>query len=187
MARDLTTAYKTEITGTVTRPFLLFQALFDTGTIRFWNGLGDLVHDGNTYTGAGNLLGLSTIDESARVEARGISLKLSGVPSSLVSIALAENYQDRQITVDIGFFDSAGAIVVSPFRFFSGKADVMEIQDGGETATISLSAESDIIILQRVNERRRTHEDQKLESATDTFFKGVASLQNKQIVWGGNK
>lgn len=187
MSRDLSTDYKAEITGPVTRPFLLFQAFFDSGTIRFWNGIGNLDYDGDTYTGAGHLLALSPIDESTKVEARGITLKLSGIPSSLIAIALAEPYQDRKITVDIGFFNSSGAIVVSPFRFFSGKADVMEIQYGGETATISLTAENDIIILQRVNERRRTHEDQKLESATDTFFKGVTSLQNKQIVWGGNK
>ena len=130
---------------------------------------------------------MSAIDESTKVEARGISIRLSCIPSALIAIALAENYQDRKITVDIGFFDADGLIVVDPFRFFSGKADVMEIDEGGETATINMTAENDIIILQRVNERRRTHEDQKLESATDTFFKGVASLQNKQIVWGGNK
>lgn len=187
MARDLTTAYKAEVTAPVCRPFLLFQAFFDTETIRFWNGIGPLVYGGDTYTGAGNLLNLSNIDETTRVESRGITLKLSGIPSAMIAIALAENYQDRKVTVDIGFFDAAGAIVVSPYRFFSGKADVMEIQDGADTATISLSAENDIIILQRVNERRRTHEDQKLESATDTFFKNVTSLQNQQIVWGGNK
>lgn len=187
MARNLTTAFKNEATAATCRPFLLFQALFDSGAIRFWNGVGDLSYGGNTYTGAGHLLAMSPIDETTKVESRGVTLKLSGVPSSLIAIALAENYQDRQITVDIGFFDSTGAIVVSPFRFFSGKADVMEIQDGGDTATISLSAENDIIILQRVNERRRTHEDQKLESATDTFFKNVTSLQNQQIVWGGTK
>lgn len=185
MSRDLTTAFKNEITSNLTRPFVLFQAFFDSGTIRFWNGVGNLVYDGDTYTGAGHLLAVSPIDETTKVESRGVTLKLSGVPSSLIAIALAEEYQDRQITIDIGFFDSSGAIVVDPFRFFSGKADVMGIQDAGETATINLSAENDIIILQRVNERRRTKEDQKLESSTDTFFDGVAALQNKSVVWGG--
>ena len=186
MSRDLTTAYKTEITSAVCRPFFLFQAFFDSGTIRFWNGEGTLTYSGDTYTGAGHLLGMSQIDETTKVESRGVTIKLSGIPSAMVAIALLEDYQDRQVTVDVGFFDSSGAIVVSPYRFFSGKADVMEIQDGADTATISLSAENDIIILQRVNERRRTHEDQKLESATDTFFKNVTSLQNQQIVWGGS-
>lgn len=184
MSRDLTTAFKTEATASTTRPFLLFQAFFDSGTIRFWNGVGDLVYDGDTYTGAGHLLAMSNLDETTKVESRGITLKLSGVPSSLIAIALGEEYQDRKITIDIGFFDAAGAIVVDPFRFFSGKADVMGIQDGGDTAVISLTAENDIIILQRVNERRRTKEDQKLESSTDTFFDNVAALQNKSVVWG---
>lgn len=185
MARDLTTAFKDVITSANTRPFMLFQAFFDSGTIRFWNGIGDLVFAGDTYTGAGHLLSLSQIDETTKVESRGITLKLSGIPSGLVAIALDEPYQDRRITVDIGFFDDDWVPINDPFRFFSGKADVMGVQTGGETAVISLTAENDIIILQRVNERRRTHEDQKLESATDTFFEGVVSLQNKQIVWGG--
>jgi hypothetical protein len=184
MSRDLTTAFKSEINSSVVRPFVLFQAFFDSGTLRFWNGSGDLVYGGDTYTGAGHLLSLSPMDETTKVESRGITLKLSGIPSSLLSICLTEPYQDRKVTVDLGFFDSAGAIVVSPFRFFSGKADVATAQDGGDTSVISLTAENDIIILQRVNERRRTHEDQKLKSATDTFFKGVAALQNKSVVWG---
>ena len=184
MSRDITVAFQTEITSVNTRPFVLFQAFFDSGTIRFWNGVGDLVYDGDTYTGAGHLLNMSQIDETTKVESRGITLKLSGVPASLISIASAEPYQDRRIAIALGFFDSSGAIVIDPFRFFSGKADVMGIQDSGDTAVITLSAENDIIILQRTNERRRTKEDQRLQSPTDTFFDNVTSLQNKSVVWG---
>jgi hypothetical protein len=185
MSRDITTAFRTEATGTYVRPFLLFQAFFDSETLRFWNGVGTLTHDSNDYTGAGHLLNLSKIDESNKVESRGVTLTLSGVPSSLISIALAEEYQDRKVTIDLGFFNASGAIIADPFRFFSGKADVMAILGSGETATISLTAESDIIVLQRINERRRTTEDQKLELSTDTFFDEVPSLQNKSVVWGG--
>ena len=71
MSRDLTTAYKTEITSAVCRPFFLFQAFFDSGTIRFWNGEGTLTYSGDTYTGAGHLLGMSQIDETTKVESRG--------------------------------------------------------------------------------------------------------------------
>lgn len=184
MSRDLTTAFKNVITSDYTRPFLLFQGVFDSATLRFWNGKGNLTYNSNVYTGAGHLLALSDIDESNKVEARGVNLKLSGIPSSLISVALNEDYQGRQITIDLGFFDNSGSIIVDPFRFFSGKADIMGIYDDGETATINLSAENDIIILQRINERRRTALDQKLELSTDTFFDGVASLQNKSIVWG---
>lgn len=186
MSRDLTTAFKNVTTGQLTRPFLLFQGFFDSQTLRFWSGVGPLVYDGDTYTGAGHLLALSNIDETTKVESRGVSLQLSGVPSSLIAIALAENYQQRKVSISFGFFDSSGNIIADPFTFFSGKADMMNINSNGQTATISLTAENDIIILQQINERRRTKEDQRLISATDTFFDGVAALQNKSVVWGGS-
>jgi hypothetical protein len=163
---------------------MLFQAFFDSETLRFWNGTGNMTYDGDVYTGAGHLLKLSSIDETTKVESRGITLTLNGIPSGLLAVALAEDYQDRKITIDIGFLDADGVPISDPFRFFSGKADIMGILDSGDTATISLTAENDIIILQRTNERRRTDEDQQLEQSGDTFFKGVASLQNKSIVWG---
>lgn len=184
MSRELSTEYRNAVISNYVRPFLLIQGFFDTETLRFWNGIGDLDYDGDTYTGAGHLLKLDDIDETTKVEARGITLTLSGIPSSLIAVALTEDYQDRKVTVDLGFFDASGVIIPTPFRFFSGKADIMAIRDGAETATISLTAENDLIILQRVNERRRTAEDQKRELSSDTFFDSVAALQNKSIVWG---
>lgn len=184
MSRDITSGFNAEIISDHVKPFILFQAVFDSGTIRFWSGVGDLVHDGDIYTGAGHLLKMDDMDETTQIEAKGINLTLSGVPVSLISIALTEKYQRRKITIDLGFFDNSDAIIADPFRFFSGQADVMAISDGGDTATISLSAENDLLILQRVNERRRTNEDQKIELSTDTFFSEVTSLQSKSIVWG---
>lgn len=184
MSRDITASFKSAVTSKYVRPFLLFQAFFDSETLRFWNGIGNMDYNGDTYTGAGHLLKLDQIDETTKVEAKGITLTLSGIPSALISVALQENYQDRKVTVDLGFFDVDDSIIPDPFRFFSGKADIMSILEGGETATISLTAENDLIILQRVNERRRTDEDQKLFASNDSFFEMVTALQNKSIVWG---
>lgn len=186
MSRGITAGFNAEIISDTVKPFLLFQAFFDTGTIRFWSGVGDLLHDGDIYTGAGHLLKLNEIEETTRIEAKGINLILSGVPSSLIAVALSEKYQQRRVTVDLGFFDTSDVIVVDPFRFFSGKADIMAITDGAGHATISLTAESDMIILQKINERRRTNEDQKIELSSDTFFSEVTSLLSKSVVWGGS-
>lgn len=186
MSRDITTAYKNAAISDFVKPILLTQAFFDSETIRFWNGYGSLVYDSDTYTGAGNLLKFGNIDETTKLEARGTTLTLSGIPTSLIAIALAEEYQDRKVTIDLAFLDDSDAVIADPYRYFSGKADVMSILEGAETATITLTAENDIIALQRVNERRRTPEDQRIESASDTFFDNVAALQNKNIIWGGN-
>ena len=104
--------------------------------------------------------------------------------AAIISIALTEEYQDRTITQTFAPLDAAGVPVADPFTFFSGKADVMSIEEGRTTGTIKLTAENDLITLARVNERRWTPEDQKLTYAGDTFFDQVAALQSKDIVWG---
>jgi len=183
MARDLTTDFKSAVTAGTVRPIVLVVAEFDSGTIRFWNGIGELSYDGNTYTGAGNLLKITEVVENQKIEARGASFELSGIPSTMIAVALTEEYQDRTITQTFAPLDAAGA-VIGTFQFFSGKADVMSIEEGSKSASIKLTAESDLIALTRQNERRRTPEDQKLTYSGDTFFDQVAALQSKEIVWG---
>lgn len=184
MSRDITTAFRNAITAGTVRPILLTTGYFDSETLRFWNGEGTLTFGGEDYTGAGYLLKIDPIVETQKTEARGLKLELTGMPSSLIAIALAENYQDRQVTVDFALVDASGAVILDPFQFFSGKADIMEIEEGADFATIALSAENDLISLQRVSERRRTPEDQKLTYTGDTFFDNVAALQSKEITWG---
>jgi hypothetical protein len=186
MSRDLTTDFKNAITAGTVRPVILFTAELDSGTLRFWNGIGDFSYGGNTYTGAGRLLKVTEVTETQTIEARGANFELSGIPSSLIATALLEEYQDRKITQTFVALDTSGAVIADPFQFFSGKADVMSIEEGGKYSTIKLSAESDIITLLRVNERRRTPEDQKLTYPGDTFFDQVASLQSIEITWGNN-
>jgi hypothetical protein len=184
MSRDLTAAHKTAITGDTVTPVILVVLEFDSGTLRFWNGVGDFVYNSNTYTGTGNLLRVSEITETQKLEARGLSFELSGMPSSIISIALSEDYQDRPISMLFAPLDATGAAIADPYTYFKGKADVMAIDEGAETATITMTAESDLISLNRPSERRRTPEDHKIDYSADTFFDTVAALQDLQIVWG---
>lgn len=184
MPRDLATDYKNAITAKSVKPLFLVSGFFDSGTIRFFNGIGSFSYGGNTYTGSGNLLKISQIMETQKTEARGLNLELNGVPSGIIAIALAEPYQDRKITVEMAVLDEANAVIATPFMMFSGKADILEPEIGGATSTIKLSAENDLIVLTRKNERRRTPEDQHLLYPTDTFFDQVTSLQALDIVWG---
>lgn len=187
MSRDLTSSFKTAITAGTVKPVVLIEAVFDSETIRFWNGIGTFTYGGNNYTGAGYLLKVSDVVETQNVEARGAEFELNGIPSSLIAIALAEDYQGRTITQTFAALDSSNAVIADPYMFFSGKCDVMTIDEGGKTASIRMTAESDLIALARVNERRRTPEDQKLTYTGDTFFDQVAALQSKDIVWGKNQ
>ncbi len=182
MARDLTAGVITEITGESVQPIILVQLEFDSGDLNLWTGIGDLVWDSKTFTGAGDFATISEINETEGVKAEGMELGLSGVPSSVIAIALTEEYQDRPATVWFALLDASSNVVSDPYQQFKGRMDVMSWDDGGETADISVSVESIMVDLERSKERRYTDEDQQQEYPGDLGFAFVAGLQEKEIV-----
>jgi len=160
--------------------FVAVELAFDSGTTRLWNGYGDLTVDGETYTGSGDLMSISAIEESGEISAKGLNMVLSGVPSSLLSLALTENYQNRNCKVYVGTIATG---TVAAYEAFSGRMDVMTLQEGGDTCTISLTAESRLIDLERPRVRRFTAEDQKLIDANDTGLDFINSLQEETFEW----
>ena len=71
--------------------------------MQIWTGLGNLSLDGNTYTGAGDLLGISSVGESIDISARGATITLSGIPQNILADADAEEMEAkrREITLAI--------------------------------------------------------------------------------------
>lgn len=183
MARDLTASVITQLQSASVEVGILFEGEFASGWVRLWSGIGSLSWDSKTWTGTGNLLGISGIDETAEVRASGMTVSLSGVPSDLLSAALGDARSGRIGRVYLAFF-SGGSIVADPILQFEGRLDVPAIEDGPETATISISYESELIDLERARERRYTPEDQQIDFAGDLGFDYVASLQDAQITWG---
>lgn len=179
MARTLPTGMAAALAqGSVTL-FYAVEMLFDSGTIRLWTGYGDKTINSQTYTGAGTLLNIDGIAEVADLNASGITISLSGISSSVISLALQENYQGRVAKVYFGVEGVSGVVEV-----FSGFMDVMTIQHSGDKMNVTLSIESKLVTLQRPNIRRYTSANHKLRNPSDTFFDYVAKLQDKEIVWG---
>lgn len=186
MPRSVTTNFANAVAAGSVFPTILVEGNFDSGALRLWAGIGNLTWNTFTWTGAGTLLGIDTMGEKGTVEAIGTTLSLSGIPSSLVSLALAEPYQGRLIRIYQALLDSTGAVIADPDERFTGRADVMAIADDGTTATISMTVESRLIDLQRPRWRRYTNDDQQIDYAGDKGFEFVASIQDKPIKWGGN-
>lgn len=184
MSRDITSSVSTALVADNVKLALLFQADFDSGTTRAWTGLGDLSWNSQTWSGTGNYLTIGGIEETNEIKATGTTVTLSGIPSELISIALSEDYQGRLLTVWLALFNSSNAIIADPIQVFSGRMDVMEIQEGGETAAITVTVENRLIDLERPRTRRYTNEDQKINYPADKGFEFVPSIQEKQIIWG---
>ena len=188
MARSITTAFKNAIKSSVVRPFLAVELEFSTGTLRFWNGYGDLTMtaggSSNTFTGLGDLLGVSPISESDQIEAIGASLSLTGIKSSFISTALTGNYTNRNASIFFGVFDTSKNVIADVYTLFKGKMDIMKIDEGSESATITLNLENRLIVLDRPLNRRFTHEDQQERFSGDLGLEFVPDLQDKEIIWG---
>lgn len=90
MSRDITTAFATALADQSLRPVIFFEGQFATGWVRIWSGLGSVNWNGQTWAGAGSLLGLGGIDETGEVVAGGSAVSLSGVPLDLVQMAIEE-------------------------------------------------------------------------------------------------
>lgn len=184
MARDLTAGMLSAIAAGTVRPVLFYEGAFASGTVRLWTGLGTVSWNSQSWVGAGSLLGMSSIQETTEVRAAGLTISLSGMPGTLISLALSNARQGADGLVYLGFLDSTGAIIADPALAFAGRLDVPEIVDAGETCTISISYESRLIDLERARERRYTQEDQRLDYPDDDGFNQVPGLQDAVILWG---
>jgi len=179
MTRSTPASLLTALSQPEVQPFYAVEMDFDTAPVRFWTGYGDRTISGETYLGSGNLLSISGLDEVNDLSAKSITLQLSGMPTSLVSLALQEPYQNRECKVYFGTTDTS-----APIEVFSGLMNVMTIEDSGETSVISLTVESKLIRLEKASNWRYTEGSQKARYASDTFFSYVSDLQDKTLVWG---
>ena len=186
MARDIPSLVSTESQKQSVEPALFVELQWASGTVRLWSGIGSKTFGGNTFTGVGTFGGVSPVSESSDGRADGVTLTLSGVPSETIAAVLTDNYQNRPGKIWLGFLDTAGAIVATdPYLLFSGKMDVATIQESGTTATISVTLENRMIILQQASGRRYTHEDQQIDYPGDLGFEYVAALgQERAVNWG---
>ena len=183
MSRNLTTALNNEFTSQDMAPFMAVDLAFDGGNFLTWTGYGNIEFGGNTYIGSGDILTVGAVNESSEIKANGIQVTLSGIPTDLISSALTDPYQGRSAKLFLGIIND-GVVVADPYMIFKGSMDLMTIDDGGDLATIALTAESRLIDLDRARERRFTSEDQKIDFPNDKGLEFITSLQEKAIVWG---
>ena len=188
MARDITTAFKNAIEGSVVKPIVGIELEFSDGTLRFWNGYGNLTMtaggSSKTFNGAGDMLGISEIEESSTLSKSGVTLTLAGIKSSIISTALGANYTNRKGAIYLGLFDTSNNVIADVYTIFKGNMDVMNIQEGADTCVITLKLESRLITFEKPANRMYTLEDQKIDFANDVGFEFIPDLQDKEITWG---
>jgi hypothetical protein len=176
----------TEVSASQLSPILLASLSFAT-PVHIWTGYGTITVGSTAYLGIGTLGSISPVEETTDLAARGISMQLSGVPTAMLAVALTENYQGRECSVLFGALEASGALVSSPVTIFSGRMDVMSINDDGQDATIIMTAENKLVDFRRPREVRYTDQEQKNLFPSDKGLEFVTAIQEKQIYWGNAK
>jgi len=162
---------------------ILAVITFKSATEYIWSGAGDLIYGGNTYKGIGDLGQIGRITEGSDVHAYGTTVALSGVNPTLLSESLTDVKLGAPATLALALFDSTGAIIGTPYVFFSGVVDKPSVQPGIDAITISLALESKLANLSRASNRRYTAADQNLYYPNDAFFNFVEMLNDLALHW----
>lgn len=205
MSRELSPNTIENIDGDIVYPFFATELNFSTETIRMWTGQGTLVLDNGTeWFGLGQLLNISSIEETSEMAVKGATISLSGIPSELLSLALSEPYQGRVAKIYFGTFSygsllqQSGSYILQQDgsrinlqdgrkgfnELFSGYMDQMIIEESAETTTITMSVENKLIDLERARVGRYTSGYQKSIYPNDLGMDFIEGLQDKQIPWG---
>lgn len=141
----------------------------------FWYGI--------EWTGLGNLGGMEPLQEQAGLEAIGVRLTLSGVPSEMIALTLGEQYQGKPCQIWFAPLREDLRLLVDPVRLFYGRMDTMNVEVG-DTATITVSAESRMATWDRARVRRYNNEDQQSRYPGDKGFEFVPQMVEKNLQWG---
>lgn len=186
MARNLTTAHKTQLTSKVKRVGLLVEIDYTPTPVRVWTGRDDITWDSKTWKGIGDLGSISVITEKVGIRAGTLKLTLNGVPSSAVANALDDAQAGRSVKVWVATFTESGgvwSIVADPNRMEWADTDVHEIVEDDGKYSIELNCETPLSRLTLLNVLRCTTEDQQRHFPDDTFFDFAVQVAEKALYW----
>lgn len=164
-------------------PYVYFVQLDFSVPMRLCTAGYDMAWNGFQWLGVGLVGSIDPIQEQATLEAIGVSMSISGVPSDLIAITLTEQYQGKPCQIWVAPLAEDLQLLSQPIKVFSGRLDTMDT-DVGETATITVSAESRMVAWDKAKVRRYNNEDQQSRYPGDRGFEFVAQMVEKQLLWG---
>ncbi len=186
-SRPISNALKTAIAEDVVNHFFAIDVvLLDSNdaeeTVRLWTGIGDKTINSQVYTGAGDMLSISGIDEAQDLGMSGITIGFA-MNSTFLANFTNRDYQGLDVEVYLVFTDSSN-VVLDTMPYFSGYTDQLSFRQSGDTANLTLKAENKLIKFSKSSLLRYNAQDQKRYHSTDTGFDRVATIQDQKVLWG---
>lgn len=186
MARDVSATNKNASLEDAVSCALFVDMAWPDGNVRLHNGVGTITFGGNSYTGVGDLGTVEAVEETIDLQSRDINLILSGINDDVITDVLEDAYWGKDVDIYLGFFNRNGELLADPDNIFSGFMDKVDLVSGAEEI-VKLTCTSRAEILSRRNGARFTDEEQQANYTGDVFFEYLAQMQEKTVIWGGEK
>ena len=188
MPRSVSTAMLNALAAPVLNPAIFVSAQFITATVYMWSGIGTIFWNGHIWFGLGAFLGITAPEDSSTVEAKGITLTLSGIDSTLLPDALNEVQLGLPVTVYLALGTSApvnaGNIITSPVVMWQGRMDQPSFSVNAEEVTLNINCENRLLDMNIAVDRRYTNQDQQISNPGDNGFLCVDAIEEVTLYWG---
>lgn len=173
------------------------RATGDPVSVGFWSDVSNvsaLVLNPDTgasslrsFYGAGGLINIDDIPAVASVTIQQINIRMSQLDEMVEEAVRLYDIKQGRVEIYSGMLDPESRKLVAPaICRFVGFVDGVNIETPSENADggVILTCVSHTQEMTRSNPSTRSHEDQKLRSATDTFFIDAAVCGEWQHYWG---
>lgn len=193
MSKIIDSSVQVLIDGKNYAGIMLVKMYFDSGIKRYCNASQSIYWDESSggeveYEGIGHISEISMLPETNELGAQTIQLNVGGIPNETITDIFSDGYAGNAIYIWYGILDMATYAVVGgqdgPVLVFAGLMDNANFEFG-EVAQVSLNATSRLADWERTRGGRYNQGYQKTYiDPTDTGFKYVQAIQNKEIIWG---
>lgn len=165
------------------RPVFFVQVQFISGTVYLWTGLQPITWNGQTWSAVGMAGTISAIETGHDVEARGITLTLSGLDTSLLPDVQSEIQLGLPAMVYVGALNGS-TLIASPVLAFGGRVDQPMSTIDGAKADLAINCESRLVDMNVAIDRRYTNDDQQRDWPGDLGLSFVPGVQEMTLYWG---
>jgi len=185
--RSLSPAVLTALNGPVLYVAQLIYLAFPGVPVALCSANFDIVFEGVTYRGAAGLGSIKPINDSPG-EVKGLNFELAGASPESIALALddADIVQGTSAIIRTAILDANLVLLDAPVDW-TGRLDLMSVQEDGETCTIPVSAESSELDLLRGTPLTYSSADQKSLYPGDLAFDFQEFQLNKPLVWAGKQ
>lgn len=191
MPRNIDPGTLAAMTQKIVRPVFLVEMDQQTFPLYAWSGIGNLVYNGNTYAGVGELGGIQFPSEGSDIQANGAGVSLSGIQPKDVMDALNTLQIGGQATIMMGFLNDQWQLAGAPIVVFRGLIDPPQLStgakidaNGNSPAKVSVPLESRLATLGSGQQRKLTRTDQALTHPDDSGLNWQEGQNDLALIWG---